>query len=700
MLKRILSRLFNWPNRYTVYPALLLLISAILSIAALLIPQTLGGSILTLSEGQVTTQDILSPRAITYDSELLTEQRREAAEDAVLPVYEPPSNTIASTQANLLDEALDLIGRVRADILIGSEEQINQLLALEEISFNEESAQAILSLNEPNWQAVNQDASRVLGLVMSDAVREDTLEETIRAIQNWINQNLSVELNSMVFELVSAFVVPNSFYSEDLTQAEIEAARAAIEPVTRSFQTNQTIVQRGNVLSAEDIEALEILGLVEEQINWQDRVSVIALVIVVLSLFPIYLRFRPDLLKNLRGLTLIMLLFVLFLFSVRISIPGRTVIPYLFPLAGFSLVVSTLFSFQAAIVATIPMSILAAYDLPVSLELTLFYMLSSIFGVLILKRAQRITAYFWAGGAIAVSGSIIILAFRLPDSTTDPIGIATLLGATALNGLAAASITIVLQFFLAQIMGLTTTLQLHEISRPDHPLLQFILRTTPGTYQHSLQIANLAEQAAELIGANALLTRVGSLYHDAGKARFPNFFIENQAPGSPNPHDDLKPLESAQVIIRHVTDGLDLAKKYRLPRRLHDFVLEHHGTLITSYQYGRALEAAGGDNSKVDLESYRYPGPRPQSRETALVMLADGCEARARAERPQTREELGNLINEVVNGRLKENQFDDTEITLKDLKVIAESFSATLRGIYHPRIKYPKFEEKSKPPQK
>jgi putative nucleotidyltransferase with HDIG domain len=228
-----------------------------------------------------------------------------------------------------------------------------------------------------------------------------------------------------------------------------------------------------------------------------------------------------------------------------------------------------------------------------------------------------------------------------------------------------------------------------DISRPDSPLLQFFLRSAPGTYQHSLQVANLAEQAAEKIGADPLVTRVGAQFHDIGKAMNPNFFIENQVVGSENTHHDISPQESAATIIRHVTDGIQLAKKYRLPRRMHDFILEHHGTLITRYQYNQAMEAAQGDATKVNIDDFRYPGPRPHSRETALLMLADATEARARAERPATDDDLRALVRSVIDTVQKFGQLDDTLLTLRDLGLITESFVTTLRGIYHPRIQYP-----------
>jgi len=294
-----------------------------------------------------------------------------------------------------------------------------------------------------------------------------------------------------------------------------------------------------------------------------------------------------------------------------------------------------------------------------------------------------------------VANVAVLLAYRLPLASTDTFGMLTLIGAAALNGFIVASLTIVLQLFLAQWLGLTTTVQLLELARPDHPLLQFILRNAPGTYQHSLLIANLAEQAAEAIGADTLLTRVGSLYHDAGKARQPHYFIENQVPGSKNPHDALSPKESAKMILAHVPDGLKMAAKHHLPTRIKDFIAEHHGTLITRYQYAKALEAAGGDEKKVNISDFRYPGPKPQSRETALVMLADGCEARTRAERPKTREELRLLVKSVMDNRVAQGQLDETSITMQDLKTTQEVFISGLRGVYHPRLIYPELNEET-----
>lgn len=269
---------------------------------------------------------------------------------------------------------------------------------------------------------------------------------------------------------------------------------------------------------------------------------------------------------------------------------------------------------------------------------------------------------------------------------------ATLAIAAVINGIASASIGLILHYYLAQFIGKTTALQLAELSRPDHPLQQLLMRNAPGTYQHSLQLANLVEQAAEVIGADAMLARVGALYHDIGKIINPYFFIENQLPGNINPHNDLDAETSAATIIRHVSDGLDLARKYHLPRQIYDFIEQHHGTTITRYQYVRALEAAGMNKDLVDVNKFQYPGPRPSTNEIALLMLADTCEARIHAERPKDESELHELIRSVVKDKLDLGELDNTRLTMQNLEEIIASFTSTLRGVYHPRLQYPKSE--------
>jgi putative nucleotidyltransferase with HDIG domain len=681
------------PIRNSIFLVGLLFSVIVLSAAALLVPLPTAPDAVPLSLGDVSPQDILAPREIHYQSTVLTDMQKDLAADAITPEYAPPDASVARNQASDLRADLTFISSVRADEHASRDQKISDLTALENIQLTPESMDEILAMSDSDWEIVQAEAIDVLEQVMRTAIRENQLEIAQSGVPALVSLFLTEEQAILVTELVSAYVVPNSYYSDTLTEEKRQAARDAVEPVIKSFKANQIVVNRGSVITEVDIEALEQLGLRQEETDWKDRASIITLVVVNFTFVSLYFAQRPDLRSDNRSMLLMTFLFLFFLYGARLIIPNRTVIPYLFPIAGFSMIVTSLISSRAAMILTVPLSILAGYGLPHSLELIFFYMFSSMFGVLVLRNIQRILTFFWAGIAAFIAGTAIILAFRLPDPSTDIVGMVSLIGAAGFNGVAAAGLTVILQFALAQTLGLTTTLQLLDISRPDHPLLQFLLRNAPGTYQHSLQIANLAEQAAEAIGANALLTRVGSLYHDVGKARQPHFFIENQAPGSPNPHEEMTPLESSGIIVRHVTDGIDLAKKYRLPKRIHDFILEHHGDWITSYQYYTAVEAAGGEALSVDRDAFRYPGPRPRSRETALVMLADGVEARARAEQPETHEQMHDLVKDVVEKRLFQGLLDDTPITMRELRMVIESFTTTLRGAYHPRIEYPSTDE-------
>jgi putative nucleotidyltransferase with HDIG domain len=684
------------PTRRNIFLIALLLVFSVLLLVALLIP-TLGRlSDTSLQVGDVAAQDYSAPYSSTYESQVLTEIQRAAAEKAVPPVYTPPDTSIARTQMESLRSALAFITNVRADEYASYEQKLSDLAALEDIQLNRETMDIILALSDSRWQIVQQEAIIVLEQVMRNTIREGQLDLTLHSVPRLVSLSLPEDQAAIVVDLVWPFVVPNSYYNETLSKEAKQQARDSVEPITRSYIIGENIVQRGQVITDTDLEALQIYGLAQPESNWRDLVSAVSLTILVSVLLIIYLHRYPIMksgILDLRGLALYASLFVGFLIVARVTIPGHIVLPYVYPVAAFSLTVSTLFGARLAFISTLPLAILVAYGQPTALELTIFYTLGGYFGILALKRGQRFTSFIWAGTAIVLVGAVVVLIFRLPDPTTDWIGIATLIGVSVINGVASASISILLQYFMAQLLGTTTALQLIEISRPDHPLMQFILRNAPGTYQHSLQVANLAEQAAERIEADPLLTRVGALYHDAGKALNPFFFIENQVPGTPNPHDDLDPESSADIIIRHVPDGLELAQKYRLPGRIQEFISEHHGTMITRYQYVTAVDKAGGEEDQVDKEQFRYPGPRPRSKETALLMLADGCEARMRAERPSDKEELRELVQSVIGTRLTAGQLNNTDLTLHDLDAIVDSFTATLRGVYHPRIEYPKLDQ-------
>jgi len=678
----------------------LLLATLIFTLAALMIPFFTNQINSQISAGEVASREIVAPRSLTYTSDVLTEAQQKAAADSVAAIYSPPDTSIARNQLEDLRGTLAYINSVRADTHATNEQKLNDLAALENIDLDQETAQRILDLSDSRWQAVQQEAIVVLEQVMRATIRDNQLEDARDNVPALVSLSLPEDQAAIVSELVIGFVAPNSLYSEILTETARQQAHESVAPVERSFVQGQTILLRGQIISETDLEALEQFDLVKSQTRWQDLVSAAALAVLTLVYFLVYLSRNSMLTQDLRGLAVIIILFIVFLVGGRYVVTSQSMVPYIYPLAAFSLVVASLFGTKTALVFTLPLCVLYAYDTPNAFELTLYNLLGSYSGVFALGAARRMTSFFWAAALIAFSEIMVILAFRIPQPNADLINIAALVGIALVNGIASSSLTVLLQYVLAQILGMTTALQLMEISRPDHPLLQFILRNAPGTYQHSLQVANLAEQAAEIIGADTLLTRVGAIYHDSGKALNPYFFIENQLPGNKNPHDTLDPVSSAQTIIRHVPDGVELARKHRLPRRIHDFIEEHHGTMITRYQYAKAVEAADGDESLLDESQFSYPGPRPRSRETAILMLADGSEARVRAERPADENELRKVIKSVVEHRLSSGQLDETDLTLRDLDELIDSFTTTLRGIYHPRLEYPDAKKEMPPKSK
>jgi putative nucleotidyltransferase with HDIG domain len=675
--------------RRIIFFVLLVLVAAAVAMAALMTPQVISLVSPTLQVGQVASQDYRAPEPVSFPSEVLTQQRRDAAVKAVAPVFTAADTSIARKQLEHLRSALAFISSVRADSYATNQQKLQDLSALEDVHLDQDMALNVLALSDARWQTVQQETIVVLEQVMRNTIRSDRLDDARNSVPSLVSLTLPEQQAAIVADLASAFVTPNSFFSQELTDAARQKASESVSPVTQTFMTGETIVPRGKVLTAADVEALQHLGLVQPQQKWQDFASAAGLVALLIVFVATFLRRRTHLLQETRGLLVMVASFLVFLLVGRLIIFGHAILPYAFPLATFSLTMAALLGPELTLILSLPLAILTAYGLPNALDLTLYYTLTSLLGVLSLGRARRVTAFFWAGIAIALSGTAVVVVYRLPQPSTDWVGLATLTGAAFFNGLASASLTVLLQFIFAQFLGLTTPMQLMELTRPDNPLLQLILREAPGTYQHSLQVANLAEQAAEVVGADALLTRVGALYHDAGKALNPIYFIENQVPGMLNPHDMLDPVSSADIIIRHVTEGLELARKNHLPRRIQDFILEHHGTMLTRYQYVQAVNSVGGDESQVDMAQFRYPGPRPQSRETAILMLADGAEARVRAEKPKEEADLRRIIKETIDDRVSIGELDDTDITLSDLSQMLESFTATLRGIYHPRITYP-----------
>lgn len=675
----------------------LLILCVFLAYGALMLPIASRPDSMPMQIGEVAPADIVAPRSASFQSEVLTTKAIEEAQNSIAPRYLASDPSINRAQLDKLQNVLHFISSVRSDNYASESLKVNDLLMISGVNLSEQQAIAILEFTDEQWKTVQEESRTVLEQTMRKNIRDYQIQENVNNLPGIINYSLLPEESELVIQFVSSLIVPNSLYSESETENARILASSQIDPVIKTYAEDQVIVLRGQLITPEQWEALQYFNLIRTDDLTKEVISSAAIILVLAGFVVLYFSRRKNAtLTDIRSITVIAVSFLLFLFAAKIIIPNRAILPYFFPLPAFALILVTLFNLELSIIFPLILSILVTFGVSNSVEFTLFYFITSLIGAIVLGKGKKFVNFLYAAFAIIFSGILVVTAYRLTTPQSDLVGMLTLYGVIVLNGFASASLALLLQFFLAQLLQLPTPLYLIELSRSDHPLLRKILQSAPGTYQHSLQVSNLAEQASTAIGADALLTRVGAYYHDAGKSANPTFFIENQIPGNLDSHDDMDPIIAAQTIIAHVTDGVALAEKYHLPPRLQDFMREHHGTLLTRYQYSRAVELQGNDPSKVDVELFRYPGPKPQSKETGILMLADISEARARSKPPKNADELRAMLKSVVENLINDGSLENTNLTLHDLKLIQESFQTTLMNTYHPRIQYP--EDRSTQP--
>jgi putative nucleotidyltransferase with HDIG domain len=590
---------------------------------------------------------------------------------------------------------LDYLGSVRADELASPIQKRGLVWAVPELAdLSSSTVDALLNLSSASWDRVESETLRVVGVAMRSEIREDSLSEFLEeAVPDFVSLDLSSQEVVATVALVQCFVVPNSFYDPQATEdAEIQA-RKEVGSVLRTFEADQIIVREGEVVTALDIEVLDQLGLRQSKTNWTDVAGAISLAVLGTGLLFLYLeRFQSDVLWQGSQLLLLVLLLAVFVVGEGLMLPAGQALRYLSPAPAMAILAAATLGSHAGVAAALFLGGVAGVIAGNSLEMAMYAGLGGVAAALSLGRVARISTLFRAGLFAALVHVVVVIVFQLPQ-TSDLVQSGELLFTMLAgigNGGISASLALGGLFLVGPLFDIATTIRLIELSRPDHPLLQRLLREAPASYHHSLMVASLAEQAAERIGADPLLTRVGAYYHDVGKITRPYFFAENQVEGV-NPHDRLDPRTSAEVIVSHVKDGIDMGRRYRLPRRVRDFIPEHHGTTWVSFLYDKAVQLAG-DASSIDENDFRHLGPKPRSKETALVMLADGCEAAVRAIRPTSAEEVAEIVNRVFSDRVSDGQLSECELTLYDLEITREAFVSALKGVFHPRIQYPRSE--------
>ncbi len=644
---------------------------------------------LDLEVDDIAPFDIRAPYDSSFESVVLTDQKRQEVVSSVRNVYKT-DDEVTRRQVNRAHLMADYIDHVRHDAFASWSQKQNDMSAIADLELNSAQIETILTFSEFDWKRVRDQTSNVLSRLMSGEVREENLQH----IYDTIPRQSAVfpeEQAEIVTTLVKQLLRPNTFIDSEATEAARESARAGVVPVVRLFRHNQIVVERGTVITSRDVEALNYFGLLTPaNNNLPELMSALVTVLLGEMVVVLYLhRFRPRLLLDLPAMTRLGVLFWLALVLARMVISfndGK--LSYFYPGAALAILVASLMGPQLAILVVVVLGISVGI-IAASVEMAALTIISGIVSALYLRRTERINAYFKAGTLAGAANAGVILAFGLTAFNFDAFVLFAHVVAGLVNGVLAAAVALVGLFVMGSVFNITTGLLLAELARSDNPLLQRLMREAPGTYQHSLMVANLGEAAAETIGANTLLVRVGALYHDIGKMYYPLLFVENQAYDAANVHAQLSPLESAQAIIRHVVEGEKMARKARLPAPVRAFILEHHGTTMPGVFWHNALKAAGGDESMLNRASFTYPGPKPQSREAAIVMIVDSCESAMRAVRPSGEEEIAALVNKIINHKMRAEQFDECDLTLRDLDRVRDAIVRSLKGVFHTRIKYP-----------
>lgn len=637
-----------------------------------------------LTVGQVSPRDVEAPRTVDFTDRVRTEALRQRAAQSVQPVYSQ-SREINDRTRQLVARTYATITRARA---AGGQAAAAEILARDApLPLGEPAVLAALTLEPAPLDASRTVALSVVDRMLEQGIRSGDLPRVQADARVYLR---SLPIAGRALTLASAVVTgalqPN--LTVDATATELLRRRAmdSVEPVRARVLRGEIIVRRGEVVTDAHLQKLVAVGLASQPFSWVRFAGTALAALLLLLVSYAYMRqYQPEIWSSDTLLLVWSLAVVLTAAMARIMVTRFN--PYLLPAAAGTMLIAVLLRPRLALYTAAFLSLLTAIIAGGDLRLGLVTFIGSTVGVYAIKRISHRTDLVVAGLRVGVATALTVIAVGLADQlpwyphllrdAAYGLGSGVLVGVIAIGMLP----------YLENLFGLVTPIKLLELSNPGQPLLRRLQMEAPGTYHHSIMVANLAEAAAEAIGADSLLVRVGTYYHDVGKIRRPAFFVENQV-GIENPHDKMAPSLSALTVLAHVRDGLEYAREYRLPQAVATFIPEHHGTSLITYFYHQAVER--GD--PVDEEVFRYEGPKPQSRETAIVMVADAVEGASRALTKPTPDRVEQVVRRIIREKLEDGQLDECDLTFRDLDTIAQTFTRLLASMFHPRVEYPDLE--------
>ena len=654
-----------------------------------------------LSVGSISHDTINATKDIV--DEVSTQEKKNAAAALVEPTYRFQQDV----KEEVLNALSNTFGELRTIQQYGitlrnennmrpnsfSEEEIAYAIGLlGDLSLNRNQIVTLLRVdNEQFDNMVSTVTTAVDNTMNNSSVREGQVNQAIQTIIQIVGFKVDISLTQNILPTVlRACIKPNMIIDQEATDDARNKAMESVEPVV--FLMGQNIIREGDRVTYSQMEMLRQLGLLNDDhydysSYWG---SAIAVMLSMIIMFIMLLLLRPAVLTNVRQMAVILLILLL---SVGLSALAN-LLPsiYIMPVALCAVLGTVLIGYRVGITLTVTLTLLLAaltagnnqssfYDVAIFSVMTLS---ESMFAIWFLNGHPQRTRVLLTGVFSAVISLAIIFGMKLLTSA-DSLDTMSIVGWAFGGGILSGFLAVALQPLFEIVFRLPTPTRLLELTNPSQPLMKRLMIEAPGTYHHSIVVANLAESAATRIKANSYLARAGAYYHDIGKLKRPMYFKENQM--GENPHEHTDPYVSAAILISHTKDGMLLAQKEHIPPEIQDIILQHHGVTPVMYFYHKALQLSNGQ--QVDINEFRYAGPKPNTKEAAIVMLADTIEAAVRSMKSPTPKAIDQFIERLVRGKLEDGQLSESPLSLRDIDEICEAFSDILKGVYHERIEYP-----------
>ncbi|WP_417899547.1 HD family phosphohydrolase [Bacillus haimaensis] len=626
----------------------------------------------------------------------------EEVQEEIQTIEKPPEQTTTEeadeSQEEQVAEPVALTDEEKLSLL--KENLVGQVTDDWKKAISDEDYMMLLKMNKAELTTLRNATVTAINNAMSKKIR---LEDDVKAAKNDAVQemqvygNLPMNVRNIGISLANLAIIPNVIYDSELTQDLRRQAEDTVEPVRIS--QGDTIVKAGQFVDREKFRILEAAGLVNQSNSITPYIGLAIIIsLMVTALAYLFRGIDTSIHSKNTYLTMYLLVFSITLLLLKIfslfQTLNATEIGFIAPVAMGAMLIKMLIDDRIAIISGIIFGICGSLifnTVPGAMNYTVgaYLIISAIASVLFLNQHNRRLTILQTGLFVSLINVITVIAMMLLTNrdlsgVSQWLEIGTHSTMAIGSGVVSAVLTIGILPFFEVGFGMLSTMKLLELSNPNHPLLRKILMETPGTYHHSVMVANLSESACEAVGANGLLARVASYYHDIGKTRRPHYFIENQM-GRSNPHDKLPPQTSRNIIVAHATDGAQILREHNMPKEIVDIAAEHHGTTLLKFFYHKAKEK----NEEMTEEEYRYPGPKATTKEAAIVGTADSIEAAVRSLNNPTPDKIESIVKAIISDRLQDGQYSDCSLTFKELETVGKSFCETLQGIFHSRIEYP-----------